>query len=347
MTHRFPENPILSPSMVTPSMKGLEVSCTINPAAFVFDGRVWLVVRVAERPTPREDKTMAAVYDEQGALRVLAFDNTDPDLDLSDSRAILHRGKLYLSTLSHFRLFCSDDGVHFREDRTAPFITGSGPLETFGIEDCRVARINDVFHMTFTGVSENGVGVQMMSTVDWRRFERHGMILPPHNKDCALFEEPIGGKYACLHRPSGSGMGGHFIWLASSPDLVHWGDHVCLARTRQGQWDSERIGAGASPIRTDAGWVVLYHGASAGSRYCLGALLLDAGNPSRVIARSTHPIMEPVESYETSGFFGEVVFSNGHLVSGDEVIVYYGAADRVVCGARLSLNDVLAHLDPV
>lgn len=170
------------------------------------------------------------------------------------------------------------------------------------------------------------------------------MILPPHNKDCALFSESIGGRYHALHRPSAVDLGGHFIWTARSTNLTHWGEHRLLARTRPGSWDSQRVGAGAAPIKTEVGWLELYHGADEASRYCLGALLLDLNDPTRVIARSRQPIMEPLMDYERAGFFGNVVFTNGHVVSGDTITLYYGAADEVVCGALLSLEEVLGTL---
>lgn len=107
-------------------------------------------------------------------------------------------------------------------------IFGNGVLETYGIEDCRVSLMNDVFNLTYTQVSENGVGVGLMQTYDWKTFDRIGMILPPHNKDCALFEEKIDDKYFCFHRPSGIDLGGNFIWIASSFDLIHWGNHHCI-----------------------------------------------------------------------------------------------------------------------
>lgn len=344
MIQRFPENPILVPSMLKPSTEGLTVECTINPGVFEFEGKTWMIVRVAERPVPVVGKTAATLFDAQGSIKILTFDNLDPDLDISDSRAVVYCGVTYLSTLSHLRLVCSDDGVHFHEPDFPAIVPGVGALETYGIEDCRVAKINGVYYLTFTEVSEVGVGVGMMSTTDWHHFERHGMMLPPHNKDCALFEEKVGGKYWCLHRPSGIGLGGNFIWLASSPDLLHWGNHVCMAQTRAGYWDSGRIGAGASPIKTDVGWLLLYHGATESNRYCLGAILLDLNDPTHVIARSDKPIMEPQEKYETCGFFGEVIFTNGHIRRGDEVTFYYGAADEVICGARVSVSAVLASL---
>ncbi|MET0263864.1 MAG: glycosidase, partial [Rariglobus sp.] len=173
---------------------------------------------------------------------------------------------------------------------------------------------------------------------------RHGLILPPHNKDVGLFPEKVGGRHWLLHRPSGLGPGGNFIWLAESPDMLHWGGHTCIATTRPGHWDSERIGAGAAPLKTDRGWLSIYHGADRNGRYCLGGLLLDLNNPRRVIARSREPLMTPVESYERNGFFGNVVFTNGHVLEGDRLTLYYGAADSVICGAELSLAEILRTL---
>ena len=118
-----------------------------------------------------------------------------------------------------------------------------------------------------------------------------------------------------------------------SPDLEHWGHHRCIAHTRKGMWDSVRVGGGAAPIRTPQGWLEIYHGATAlPTRYCLGPLLLDLDQPWKVLARSKEPIMEPIAPYEQVGFFGNVVFTNGHLVDGDRVTIYYGASDSVICG---------------
>jgi predicted GH43/DUF377 family glycosyl hydrolase len=238
-----------------------------------------------------------------------------------------------------------EDGLHFYEPDDFPTqIFGQGMLETFGIEDCRVSLIDDIYHLTYTQVSESGVGVGLMRTRDWQHFDRAGMILPPHNKDCALFEELVGGAYYCLHRPSGLGLGGNFIWIASSPDLIHWGRHHCILHTRENWWDSARVGAGASPIKTEEGWLEIYHGADHQHRYCLGAVLLDLQDPTKVLARTKEPLLEPEYDYEKSGFFGNVIFTNGHILNGDEITMYYGASDEVICGATLSVAEVLEGL---
>jgi predicted GH43/DUF377 family glycosyl hydrolase len=104
------------------------------------------------------------------------------------------------------------------------------------------------------------------------------------------------------------------------------------------------VGAGAAPIRTAQGWLEIYHGANSEHRYCLGALLLDLHEPWKVLARSPEPIMEPNAEYERAGFFGNVIFTNGHVVDGDTLTLYYGASDSVICGARFSLQEILDTL---
>lgn len=326
-------------------MAGMEVTCLLNPGVFRFQDKTWLVVRVAERPAQIPGKISFPILTPDGRQEVLEFDAGDPRLDLSDPRVISFDGQDYLTTLSHLRLLSSEDGVHFSASDEYPALMGEGELEAFGIEDCRVAKIDDTFHLTYTQVSSNGVGVGLRTTRDWKEFVQEGMILPPHNKDCALFEERIGGRYFALHRPSSPELGGNYIWLAESPDRVHWGRHRCVAQSRKGHWDSARVGAGAAPIRTSKGWLEIYHGATEGHRYCLGALLLDLEEPWRVLARSEGPIMEPLAPYEQEGFLGHVIFTNGHLVDGDRLTLYYGAADSVICAAHLSIESILSSLN--
>lgn len=341
---RFPENPLLRPSDIQPSMAGMKIECLLNPGVFQYDNKTWLLLRVAERPAQKTGFTSFPVLDENGTMKLLEFENTDTRLDLSDPRVINFDGKDYLTTLSHLRLVCSEDGISFHEPEGYEAILGKGPLETFGIEDCRVANIENTYYLTFTEVSENGVGVGLITTTNWKEIRRHGMIIPPHNKDCALFNEKIQGKYFALHRPSSPELGGNFIWLSESPDAEHWGKHRCIARTREGYWDNARVGAGGSPIKTSKGWLEIYHGADENHRYCLGALLLDLNDPSIVLARSEEPIVEPLAEYELTGFFGNVVFTNGHLVNGDDLTIYYGASDEVICAAKLSISEILSTL---
>jgi predicted GH43/DUF377 family glycosyl hydrolase len=341
---RFPQNPLLSPADLAPSMAGLQIACLLNPGVFRFENKTWLLVRVAERPQQNDVAVSFPVLTPTGETQIMEIALDDPALIATDPRVVKYKGVDYLTTLSHLRLLCSDNGIRFYEPEGYGKLNGSGVLQTFGIEDCRVTYLEGKFYLTFTAVSDSGVGVGMRTTTDWKSFESHGMILPPHNKDCAIFEEKINGLYYALHRPSSVDIGGNYIWLAQSPDGVHWGNHRCILKTRPNNWDSARVGAGAAPIKTDKGWLEIYHGANAQHQYCLGAVLLDINDPSVVIARTHDPIMVPTETYELSGFFGHVVFTNGHIVNGDTLTIYYGAADEFVCGAHFSLTQIFAAL---
>lgn len=344
LAKRFPENPLLMPKDITPSAQGLQVICLLNPGVFIFEEKTWLLVRVAESIKQVEGWAFIPVLNDEGHLEIMEVPLNDPDLIATDARIFNYKGLDYLTTVSHLRLLSSLDGINFSEEVDYPGLFGKGKLERYGIEDCRVSLVEGLYHLTYTAVSENGVGVGLQTTTDWQHFERKGMILPPHNKDVAIFEEKIGGLFYALHRPSSKDIGGNYIWLAESPDGLHWGNHKCILKTRPGMWDSARVGGGAPPIKTEQGWLEIYHGATAEHRYCLGAFLMDPEDPSIVIARSIDPIMVPLESYELSGFFGFVVFTNGHVVHGDQLTIYYGAADEFVCGANFSIQEILQSL---
>lgn len=341
---RFPNNPLLMPKDILPSSKELQVICLLNPGVFKFNNKICLLVRVAESIAQKEGVVFFPVLNSSGKIEIIEVPLNDPHLVATDARVMQYRGLDYLTTLSHFRLLVSEDGKNFHEPEDNSILSANGVLEQFGIEDCRVSQIGTTYYLTYTAVSGSGVGVALRITTDWENFIHHGMIFPPHNKDCAIFEELINGKYYALHRPSSVAIGGNFIWISESIDGIHWGNHKCVAGTRRGMWDSARIGAGAAPIKTELGWLQIYHGADAEHRYCLGALLLDLNNPSKVISRTEHPIMVPQEDYELSGFFGHVVFTNGHIVNGDTLTIYYGAADEFVCGADFSIKEILSLL---
>ena len=346
IARRFAQNPLLSPRDLKPSMDGLEIACLLNPGVFEFEGKTWMLIRVAERPRQEDGIISFPILTADGGITIMKIPKDAPELDASDARVINYKGLDYLTTLSHLRLVCSDNGIDFYEPEGYPRLNGEGMLQTFGIEDCRVTLLDGTYHLTFTAVSDNGVGVGLRTTQNWKEFKSHGMILPPHNKDCAIFTEKINGLYYALHRPSSVDIGGNFIWLASSPDGIHWGNHKCIIKTRKGNWDSKRVGAGGAPIKTSRGWLEIYHGASEEHVYCLGAFLMDPEDPSKVIARTMEPIMVPTAPYELTGFFGHVVFTNGHVLhaDGDRLTVYYGAADEFVCGADFSIAEILSLL---
>lgn len=350
--YRYEQNPLITPADVHPHRDGFEVIGTFNAGVAEYNGETILLLRVAERPVSRDPGiVLAPVYNPaKQDLDLMEIRLDDESYDFSDPRVIVKKNNApafeYLTSLSYLRIARSKDGHHFTiEDK--PFIYPSNSLEIFGIEDPRITQIGDTYYIYFSAVSPVGIGEAMISTKDFRTWTHHGLIFGPDNKDVIIFPEQINGKYYALHRPTTKSVGRPEIWIAESDNLLYWGNHKHLIGLRQGMWDSGRIGGGAVPIKTEQGWLELYHGATRDHRYCMGAVLLDLNDPSKVIARSGKPVMEPETDYETNGFFGEVVFSCGATVHGDVVRMYYGAADTSMACAELSLSEILESLDPV
>jgi predicted GH43/DUF377 family glycosyl hydrolase len=223
-------------------------------------------------------------------------------------------------------------------------------LEEYGCEDPRATFIDGVWHITYVSVSRLGISTSRLTTTDFRSFERHGVMFLPDQKDVVLFPGRVGGRYAALTRPMPQSFGRVLgVWIAYSDDLIHWGDHAPLALPRQGMWDALRTGAGATPFRVPEGWLEIYHGVDRRTRYALGAILLDADDPSRVIARSPEPILVPTAPYEREGLFNDVVFTCGHVnldPEGREIRVYYGAADSRLAAADFAVREILDQLRP-
>lgn len=178
-------------------------------------------------------------------------------------------------------------------------------------------------------------------TEDFSSSERLGIIFHPENKDVAIFPEKIRGKYAALHRPNNRGFGKPSIWYAESPDLLHWGNHRCILRPRNTRWEAMKIGGGAPPLKTDHGWLVIYHAKGEGSVYSLFCLLLDLEEPWKVIKQAEEPLLYPELPFEKEGFFGNVVFTNGMVEKHGKVFLYYGAADQYVGLAFTTVKDLL------
>ena len=321
-----------------------------NPAVIRHEREVLLLLRVAEAARPASDREVTApVYNaSSGRLEVKRWRRDAEGVDASDPRTVTVDGRTWLTSLSHLRVARSTDGIHFDVEQE-PALSPATAYESFGIEDPRITLLDGTYWINYTAVSPHGISTALASTTDFRTFQRHGIIFPPPNRDVTIFPERIGGHYAALHRPMPAGIGTPEIWIASSSDLHSWGDHRIVASGREGRWDDAKVGGGAVPFRVRAGdedaWLAIYHGVTSSPlTYSLGALLLDARDPARVMARSREPILSPEAPYEREGFFGGVVFTCGVLVESDLVRIYYGAADGVTAVADLSLHELLAGL---
>jgi predicted GH43/DUF377 family glycosyl hydrolase len=257
--------------------------------------------------------------------------------------------------ISHLTVARSRDGVADWKIDPAPALSPSPmehPEEVWGIEDPRITRLDelDLWAILYTAYSRGGPLVSLATTKDFKTFDRRGVVMPPEDKDAALFPVRFNGRWAMLHRPvtAFAGVGAH-IWISYSPDLKHWGDHQILIPARRGGWwDANRIGLSPPPLPTGKGWLILYHGVhttASGCIYRLGLALLDFEDPCHVLARSDEWAFSPEENYELLGDVDKVVFPCGWVTEGDEVRLYYGGADKCIALATTRISEMLAWLE--
>ncbi|MBW2584650.1 MAG: glycosidase [Deltaproteobacteria bacterium] len=312
MFKRCQKNPIIRPADVRPSAEGYQVVGAFNPGATLFNNEVILLLRVAESCVQEQGKIRIPVYrfsEGRGIPEIKEFDAHDPDVSLKDTRGVFYRGKDYLSSISHLRLARSVDGINFTVDPT-PFIYPCSPVEAYGTEDARIVSIDGTFYINYTIVSTDSWCTALASTNDFKKLKKLGIIFHP----------------------------------AESPDLLHWGNHKCIARPRHTAYESMKIGSGSAPIKTDEGWLCIYHAKGDNSRYSLFGMVLDLEQPWKVVKRSTMPLFEPELEYETTGFFGNVVFTNGIVIKDGQLFMYYGSSDETTCLAVSSVEQILCSL---
>ena len=215
--------------------------------------------------------------------------------------------------------------------------------------DPRVTWIEDRFYVTWCN-GYHGPTIGVGYTNDFETFHQLDNAFLPFNRNGVLFPRRIGDHYAMLSRPSDNGhtpFGD--IFYSESPDLVHWGRHRHVMTTQAWTWASTKIGAGPTPIETDEGWLLIYHGVLTscnGFVYSMGAALLDLDEPWKVIARGRDYLLSPQVPYEQVGDVQNVVFPCAALVDreADRITIYYGAADTVTCLAHGHLSEILGSL---
>lgn len=346
MLRRLYNECLLRPSDLRPSREDMEVIGVFNPGAIATNEGVVLLVRVAEQARERRLGFTALPRWDSESRSVLIDWLRNDELITHEQRVIRLKknGLMRLTFLSHLRVIHSRDGKSIDSVEGARF-EPSNVAEEFGVEDPRITRIEDTIYITYVAVSRHGVASALASTKDFRTFERHGILFPPENKDVVLFPEKIGGEYYALHRPNAATpFTKPEMWMATSPDLIHWGHHEQFLGGGE-EWDIGRIGAGAPPVRTSAGWLEIYHGNNKGEEdtgigiYSGGALLLDLENPRRIIGRSG-AVFVPQTKYEMEGFVPNVVFPTGIVLQNETVLIYYGASDTYTAVAEFSLQDI-------
>jgi predicted GH43/DUF377 family glycosyl hydrolase len=310
---RLSTNPLVRPSQITFT----HATGAFNPGACVdrVSGRVALLVRVFEEESRRSCLAMAL----------------------------------------------SKDGKRIDEIWPRPAVGREAPYEEWGVEDARITFLedDDRYAITYTGYSPIGPRVCLITTddlLDPARYQRHGPRIAGENKNCVVFPRKIGGQYVILHRPMPRIM---CVRVDALEDEWPTGDVEVLG-PKAGSWRSSRVGAGAPPIETRLGWLLPFHGATSiaeGNVYSMGWLLLDRDAPEQVLYVSDAPALTPEAAYEidagpipqvdmanfTTGV--RVVFPQGLVERGDDLIVYYGAADVSVGGARVNKEALLASIE--
>ncbi len=256
--------------------------------------------------------------------------------------------------ISHLTVARSRDGVSgwvFDRKPTLLPSPATHPEEIWGIEDPRITYLEQKqeWAVCYTAYSKGGPLVSLACTRDFVEFRRLGPVMPPEDKDAALFPVRFGGRWAMIHRPvSTFATTGAHIWISFSPDLRHWGDHRILIPARKGAWwDAHKVGLASPPLQTEEGWLVLYHGVrttASGAIYRLGLALLDLEDPCRLLARSDQWVFGPEKDYELLGDVDKVVFPCGWVREGDRLRLYYGGADTCLALATARVSALLAWL---
>ena len=307
---RYPGNPILIPKRE----HAWEAKAVFNPAAIYIDGKVHLVYRAMS-----EENTSVMGYAAS-----------------SDGFTIDER---------------LDEPIYIPREK---FESKGVPNSNSGCEDPRLTLLEDTIYMLYTayrGDREPRVALTSIARDDFlnRRWQwsQPKLISPPglDDKDAAIFPGKINGQFAILHR---LGMN---IWLDFRDELNFDDDRWLAGKEIITPGDDVKgtfkVGTAGPPIKTDKGWLLLYHGVTnnGSTKYHLTAAILDLYDPTRVLAISDTPILEPEMPYEKEGVVSNVVFPCGNIIKNDLLIVYYGAADKVIGIATMKLNDLLNQLN--
>jgi len=279
----------------------------------------------------------------------------------------------------HLGLAVSRDGYCFERASEQPVFSPSADGFDGGyIEDPRIVKMGEYYHITYASrpfppgqywlpaqersytppecppdfprtMRENQTSTGLALTKDFRRYIRVGRLTNPmvDDRDVILFPEKVNGKYVLMHRPM-TWVGKEYgtdhpaMWISTGEDLLDFRDSQLLATARY-DWE-RKIGGNTPPIRTEHGWLTLYHAVGPDNHYRLGALLLDLEDPAKVLHRTPDWLIQPEEDYELEGYYNGVIFPCGKVVIDGTLFVYYGGADKYVGLATCSLQSLLDHL---
>lgn len=237
----------------------------------------------------------------------------------------------------------SSDGFHF-EVASKPFMTPSDEYDEYGVEDPRITRIEENYLITYSGYSRYGVRVGLARTKNFSQVERVAYITQPDLRNVVIFPEKIGKYYVRLDRPH-TELTRWSIWISYSEDLISWGRSKIVLRPQTYHWDSMKVGPGAPPVKTEKGWLSIFHGVfetMAGAVYRLGVALHDLNDPAKIIGVGDRWILEPEDPWERVGYVPNVVFCCAAIPEEDDTLkIYWGGADTVMCVGTANIHDLV------
>lgn len=355
--NKFKYKLLLTKKDIKPSFKVWQVGGVLNPAAIRLPNKkIMLYARVAEIHKKNKEGTVVCpviVSKERYEARGEKI-HKGKVLGKEANVLFLDSGLCKLTSISHLRKVILDEsGMNVEKIAERPTFTGTHYEGDYGVEDARFTKIGSKYYMTYVTVSTHeGVSTSLAESIDLKKWKRRGIIFREQNKDAMLFPEKINGKYVALHRPEGFfEFSKPSIWISHSPDLTYWGEEKTIIHPRPNSWESERIGAGAPPIKTKKGWLCIYHGVEQIKKknvYSAGAMLLDLKNPEKVLARSSKnkPLLTPSTKHEKSGFVDNVVFPTGAILSLDkkDLLIYSGGADSVITVRKIPIEDIMKNM---
>ncbi|MBW1961363.1 MAG: glycoside hydrolase family 130 protein [Deltaproteobacteria bacterium] len=274
---------------------------------------------------------------------------------VNNAGVVKHEGRYIMLFRSHLRngrsiigMAESTDGFRF-DVYPEPFLVPAkqGPFaayEEFGVEDPRICPLNGGYYITYSAYSKHGVRIGLARTTDFKQIERVSLITEADYRNVVIFPERFKGRYARLDRPH-SEISPWSIWVSYSPDMIHWGDSRIVIKPLAYHWDEMKIGPGTTPVKTDKGWLNIYHGVFKtmdGAIYRLGVALHDLSDPSKTLAVADSWILQPEDPWEVTGYVHNVVFCCGAVPEEDGTIkIYWGGADTVMCAGTAKISDLI------
>lgn len=255
------------------------------------------------------------------------------------------------NNISRLGLAISNDGYLIDERLDEPIYPLRSKFEKLGSEDPRITRIEDTLYMLYTAydgvlarLAMTSISINDFLLRDWQKWTLPKIISPEQmmDKDGMLFPEKINEKYIVFHRIEPNICIDYIDNLNFSNSSLKT-KNIITPHNRS--WDEKKIGINTPPLKTKEGWLVFYHGISnIDGHYRVGAFLLDLTEPAKVIGWTPYPILEPETEFEKKGIVDNVVFPCGFVLLKETIYLYYGGADKVVCGATISLNELLEYI---